>query len=245
MRLKIPKNSDVALSFKEDLILSIEESNTDYQPKANYTPSNLKCIRNMWYKMKGFKADPDKVGYQGIGIRDSGTSRHLSLQKVVKSSKFCDFLDVSEYIIANNLDYLTVSYKTEYETHLKDSRYNLSFLVDGLVKYKDKIYILEIKTENSNKFYNQLEVQEDHLNQISCYSLSLNIDKALFVYENRDTLELKVYELDITDDMRYKVINLISTCNEYLALNKVPPKSTNSSDCNYCRYKSICKGVKR
>lgn len=244
-RLSLSSNNEICKSFLSDLIKSIENVPT-YPVKPNYKPSSMNCIRQMFFIMKEIIPDNVEQDYQLIGITQSGSDRHMRIQEKLSQNSFCKFINVAEYVKGKKLSYLQVFGFSPYETHLKDTRYNLSLMVDGLVEYQGKLYILEIKTENSNKFYSQQDVMEEHKAQATCYSLALGIDEVLFIYENRDLLDKKVYLLKITDDMRKEIVSKINTCNSYLSKDRIPPLplgyDMKSGPCTYCRYKSVCKG---
>ena len=98
----------------------------------------------------------------------------------------------------NTLDYLDVVKEpdfehTDYETKLYDKNLNMSFLCDGIIRYKDKYYILELKTEASFKFNSRSDVDPKHHNQGTAYSHEFGIDDVIFIYINRDILDMKPY----------------------------------------------------
>lgn len=241
---KLKNTLDIADNFNNDLIRAIEQSIPKYTMKPNYKPSSLDCIRKMWFIMKSVNAESNE-SYQSVGILQSGSDRHLRLQKIICSNTFCKKIDIPKFIKDNKLN-LQVKRLTEYEVNLYSPEYRVSFMLDGLIEYKDKIYILEIKTESNNKFYQHSKVREEHINQISTYSLLMKVPNILFIYENRDTLQLKSYLTTITNKQTEKIEKLIRSCDEYVEKDVIPPKSLIDSNvkCEYCNYISHCKGIK-
>lgn len=65
--------------------------------------------------------------------------------------KDCVWVKPSDWIKQNKLDYLEVKDEGEFETLLYDTRYNIRFKCDGIIRYKGTYYILEIKTETERK----------------------------------------------------------------------------------------------
>ena len=120
---------------------------------------------------------------------------------------------------------------------------NMSFLCDGIIKYKNKYYILELKTESSNKFWQRQDTDPVHYNQATAYSLAFGIDNVIFVYICRDNLEMKSYMFTPTSDMKNSLVGYIDECNSYVSRQVVPPKPEplNKKACMYCRYKKYCK----
>ena len=240
--------------FLNDLKRSIEV-NAEKNQRAgskSYKPSNMNCIRQMFYIVTGTKADDSGENYMSVGICNSGTDIHQRIQQAVidmkKAGMDCEYINVADYVRSRNLDYLEIKKEPnfeagEFETKLFHKDLNMSFLCDGIVRYKNKYYILELKTENTNKFWVREGVDPAHFNQGTAYSLSLQIDKVIFVYINRDVFEMKSFMFIPTDDMKQEFVGNIVTCDSYVKKLKVPPKPNNvtKKTCEYCIYKSQCR----
>lgn len=214
-----------------------------------YKPSNLNCLRSMYYGVVGMGVGEylEEILPDMVGIGESGTARHEHLQSYITKMKEVgfnwEFIAVPDFIKEFGLNHLTVKenkYSSDYETNLMNNRYNLSFMTDGIVKFNNQYFILEIKTETSKKFYERQSVDENHLNQAIAYSLSFGIDKVIFIYENRDTCAKKSYLLEITEDDKKYLIDKINECNEYADKKQLPPKITDKKNCKYCKYKKFC-----
>ena len=64
------------------------------------------------------------------------------------------------------------------------------------------------------------------------------------MYENRDICTLEVPEVfEVTQDMKNWLCNYISECEGYVERMIAPPKTENSNNCRFCKYKGICKKV--
>lgn len=242
------KASPIAESFLNQLIQSIEmtANKNNKKPSAHYKPSSMNCIRNMYYQMIEADMDPSLKEYEGVGIAESGTDRHERIQKAViamKANGFdCEYIDVEEYVNSHNLTNIEVKGKSGVETRLFNKAFNISFLCDGIIKFKDKYYILEIKTEAAKKWQSRDSVDENHHKQATAYALSLGINEIIFLYENRDLCNKKAYLFNVTDQMKESLICLLQTCDEYLDLQIVPPKPVVSTKiCQYCAYKTRCR----
>ena len=233
------------VSFLKALEKTIELANTnDYIPTQCYKPSSMKCIRMRYYQIIGLKPDPVSRDSSLIGIGESGTARHDTIQNYIKRMKEFGFnweyLDVEEYVKQHNLTHLKVISKKGNETKLHDTRYNIRFLCDGIISNGKETYIFEYKTETTMKARTREEVNEDHYNQATSYSLSFGIDKVIFVYENRDTCEKKPFLFIVDSTMRETLVATIQECDNYVNSNILPPKSTNKRLCYYCDYKNSC-----
>lgn len=234
-------------SFLYDLKRSIEITDEKNRTKSSqtYKPSSMNCIRASYYQIIGADSDESPSAYTLVGICNSGTDIHIRTQRAVESMKEnginCEYINVADFVKQRGLDYLDIKGQFGEETKLYDKYRNISFLCDGIIKYKSKYYIIEFKTENSFKWGHRSGVDLNHYNQAITYSLELGLDDVIFIYISRDNLDMKSYLFHVTDDMRNKILDYIKECDSYLALKIVPPKEPLSlKSCTYCTYKGIC-----
>ena len=241
---ELPPNED----FLNDLKRSIEldASKSTRKPSQTYKPSSMNCIRNMYYQVVGKDADEGTINYTSVGITQSGSDIHEHIQKAVMRMKDngidCEYIDVAEFVQSRQLEYLTVVAKQGVETKLYHKGLNMSFLCDGLIRYKGKYYILEIKTETSYKWQSRKDVDPKHYNQATAYSIAFGLDEVIFVYITRDYLDMKAYLFKVTNDMKQDLIGKIETCDSYVKSLSVPPKPKEASNkfCQYCAYQISC-----
>ena len=240
----------VELQFLNDLKASIEltDSKGERKPSRSYKPSSLHCIRNMYYQVTGADCEGERATSELIGICESGTDRHDRIQKACMAMKDnnidCEYINVAEFVIERKLVDLEVVSQQGNETKLFNKKLNISFLCDGIIRYKKKYYILEIKTETSNKFWDRKDVNPDHILQGTAYSLNLGIDDVLFLYECRDNCAKKAFMLHVTDKMKQDLVGKITECDSYVNMMVCPPKPEDISKkaCSYCNYSELCKG---
>ena len=242
------KDVPVEQQFLDDLKRSIEISDqkNSRKPSQAYKPSSMNCIRSMYYTVKGYEPDNDS-NYIMVGICEAGTDRHERIQNAIsemrKNGFDATYVDVGDYVLARNLP-LKVVEKCGNETKLYDEERNISFLCDGIVKYQGKYYIVEFKTESSFKWKDRKGVDPKHYNQARTYSLELCINSVIFIYINRDIVDMKAFMYNVTDEEKQSIIDLIETCDGYVERNEVPPKPEDADNkkCQYCSYKAICEG---
>lgn len=235
--------------FINDLKRSIELSDAKgkRKPSKYYKPSSMNCIRSMFYTRVGKKPDENGSSYVMWGICNSGTDTHERVQNAVAEMKAngidCEYVDVAEFVKQRKLTHLQVTGKSGVETHLIHKTLNLSFLCDGIIRYKNHYYILEIKTENSTKWYGRAGVDESHYNQATAYSMSLGLDEVMFLYINRDLFDFKPFLFTVTDEMKQELVGLIEECDGYVQRLIAPPKPADvaKKTCEYCNYKSYCR----
>lgn len=246
---KANSNVPVEQEFLDNLKRSIEleDMKNARKPSQTYKPSGMNCIRSMYYQVMGVDVEPDS-NYVMVGICESGTDRHERIQNAISRMKDngfdCEYIDVAEYVKSRGLDlYLDIVEKCGNETKLYDKVRNISFLCDGIIRYKGRYYIVEFKTESSFKWKDRKGVDPKHYNQARTYSLELQIDDVIFIYINRDIVDYKAYMYNVSGSERNDIINLIDTCQSYVDKKEVPPKPEDANDrkCAYCNYKELCK----
>lgn len=244
------KDVPVEQSFREDLVRSIEinaNKPSSHKPSLTFKPSSINCRRQSYYFLSETKADePKPVSYNFAGICASGTDIHVRIQNAVMGMKAngmdCEWVDIEKFIADRGLDDLSVTMKTDTETKLYNKRYNMSFMCDGIVKYRGKYYILEFKTETDNKWYSRDGVDKKHYHQGICYSLNFQLDDVIFIYIDRSLLGIKSFLFHVTDEMRQEIIDYIDDVNSYLDKKIVPPKEDiDKRICSNCSYVNNCR----
>ncbi len=232
-------------AFICDLKRSIEltDKKNQRKPSQTYKPSSMKCIRNMYYQVTGEELDSNETTYCLVGICNSGTDIHVRVQQAVDDMKNngidCEYVDVAKYVIDNEVPDVEIVSKNGMETKLYHKKLNISFLCDGIIKYKGHYYILELKTENSYKFGMRKGVDENHYAQGTAYSFIFGIPQVIFVYISRDNLDMKCFMFEPTEEMKSNLVNKIVDCDGYKERMEVPPKPENAK-CTYCNYKKAC-----
>ena len=243
------QSAPVEQQFLQDLKASIERVDAleARKPSQSYKPSSMQCIRNMYFQVTGEAQDNERSNYCLVGICESGSDRHERIQSAVCRMKEtgidCEYIDVADYVEEHRLDYLEIRGKSGFETKLYHKSLNISFLCDGIIKYKGNYYILEIKTETVYKWQSREGVADEHRDQATTYAACFGIDDVLFLYENRDNCDKKAYILHVTEDMKTEMLGKIEACDGYVSRLIPPPKPEDvpKKVCSYCSYKTACR----
>ena len=253
-------DNSLADSFLNDFIYTIEKSDMDNKrkPSRSFKPSNLRCNRASVLGVMGAKLDDTKTTHNLIAICRNGTDTHLAIQEYVNKMKDYGldwtFEDVAQYVKEYNIP-LTIVKEMDiehgiYETKLTSEQYNIHFLCDGLLSYTDskgikKYIILEIKTIGSRAFYGLKGVAEKHKQQAISYCNLLNVDSILFLYQERDMLNKKVFQYTPSKKEKDDWVDKMNRLNQYAKDNLVPAKpiEADSKFCQYCKYKTLCKQI--
>lgn len=251
---EVTQELPVEQNFLNDLKRSIELTADKNKRKGSqsYKPSSMNCLRQMYYIITGKDPEPMGESYTSVGICNSGSDIHQRIQQAVLDMQSngidCEYINVADYVRSRELDYLDVVKEPDfehgdYETKLYHKQLNMSFLCDGIIRYKGKYYILELKTENNNKFWAREGVDPSHYNQGTAYSLSLQIPEVIFVYISRDNLDMKSFTFVPTDEMKQDLVGRIEECDNYVKQLKVPPKPVDvaKKTCEYCDFREQCR----
>lgn len=241
----VPDNEMFLADFKRSVEMTDMKNQGISSP--TFKPSSLNCKRGCYYQITQVVPDKGHASFNMIGICNSGTDIHVRVQtavmQMIDNGIDCEWIDVGEYIEERGLDYLIVRERRGTETKLYDTRYGtyISFMCDGIIKYKGKYYILEIKTESSNKWYSREGVDTKHYKQAISYSNSFQLDDVLFLYVERDLLNMKAFIFHVTDDMRNELVHFFNDVQGYVERKIAPPKPTDTKICRYCNYIEQCK----
>ena len=241
---KLPTEQMFLTDLKKSIELSAEKEAR--KPSQTYKPSSMNCIRAMYYMVTGAEGAEDIPSYCSVGICNSGSDIHVRIQQAVTNMKElgmdCEYIDVAEFVKQRNIPDLEVVDHCGMETKLYHKSLNMSFLSDGVIRYQGHYYVLEIKTEASFKWTSRTGVDAKHYRQGTAYSYALQIPDVIFLYINRDVLDMKAYMFTPTEEMKRKLVGDIARCDEYIACEELPPKPTDlpPTTCRYCGYVALC-----
>jgi CRISPR/Cas system-associated exonuclease Cas4 (RecB family) len=85
------------------------------------------------------------------------------------------------------------------------------------------------------------QIDPEHINQVICYCLCLELDKVLMLYEDRDVCTLYCPPVvKITESMKQNVEKLLLQTEEMVENHFIPKMVSNPSICKWCKYKGQC-----
>lgn len=247
---------DYAIRFIDDLYSTIKKIEKENARPSSHTfkPSSMKCPRNMQFQIMGIEPETELINPSLVRIGECGTDSHLRLQHWINLMKEnginCEYVNVADYVRSRqseglllDLEIVKEPTEEEMETKLFNKKWNISFMCDGIIRYLDKYFILEIKTEASFKNQKRTSMNEEHIPQICAYYLSLGIPDVMMLYENRDTCTHKAYAVKVDDKMVWdNVLSKIEEVNSCIQEGTIASPHISNS-CQYCRYKHKCREV--
>lgn len=248
------KNIDYAKKFLADFTHTIEKIDADNSrpPSQTLKPSSLRCLRSGFFQVVGAPLDGVPTSTNLIGICESGTFIHEMVQSKAVKLDGWEYVNVAEYVREKNLNLEILKEcdfeKGEYETKLYSNKYNIRFLADGILKYKNKIFILEIKSISGSKFYTTKDVPSHYKTQAISYSKLLGIPSVLFLFVDRDLFNMKTFLYTPTEQERMDWDANLSYVTYCIENNIVPAKQEIAKKdrkfCQYCDYRNVCGSLK-
>lgn len=221
------------------------------------SPSKLYCEVYEAFKLNGIPMAGEYESFESRGYKESGNSRHQAIQKFLMDHPDVEWIDPAKYVEENNLPFnVKPSFNVEnlikkhpdisveeakellheYEVLLYHKTQPLSFKLDGLIKYKGIIYILEIKTIGKKDL--EKAPLEKHQPQGIAYTFLLKINHIAWVYESREDFKIKVCFQLIRGEEHQEIRNRL---NRIIKLkDDVTKLERNLNKCTYCRYKAKC-----
>lgn len=243
--------TDYSKKFCTDFVYAIEKIANDNSrlPTPTLKPSSLRCLRSGFFQVKEAPCETSS-SYNLIGICESGTFIHEMVQSKVTQMKELgigwEYINVADFVRKNKLP-LEILKECDfeggnYETKLQHNEYNVRFLADGILKYQNKYFILEIKSISSNGFFKLKEVPEKYKTQAVSYSMLLGLDTVIFLFVDRDLFNMKAFEYTPTGSEKAQWLHNLEYVNKCVADNIVPnkPQEAGIQFCAYCNYKALC-----
>jgi CRISPR/Cas system-associated exonuclease Cas4 (RecB family) len=128
------------------------------------------------------------------------------------------------------------------EVNFRDEDHMLGGSIDGILNISNSFVVIDYKTMNSNLFGKLNSPLDKHIIQVSVYMWAMGVDKAILLYENKDTQRMKVFEVNISEDMVEKILKRAKSLKRIVEKGNLPkrPFKKDSPQCKKCPYKGTC-----
>lgn len=243
-------NSSASADFIEFYENAVSEKIIDKNSAPShrtFAPSAFRCDRRSWFRLRGTEPDAMKTPNVDLTLNfkaDMGTACHRVIQSTLKEALGDAWIDPGQYLA----DHCTYKYSVEQSADGLEALVEIydppvRFACDGIIRWKDSIYLLEIKSSEFQSFSDLTEPKPIHTDQIKFYAALFGIHNVLVLYQDRQYGGLKCYELTISDaeiDAIWTKIKHVQYCVE---ANIAPDRlSTRSQECSltYCPYYKKC-----
>lgn len=214
-----------------------------------FAPSSMRCDRISWFRLRGVQ--PDKINNPDRTLNFTaqvGTACHEAIQKRLSEKLGADWIDVQTWIDQHFeffSDYEMTLEKAGYESRIELTKpFPVRFGCDGILRFEDKVFLLEIKTAEFSSLQDLIEPKPEHIDQIKCYSTLLHINDVLFVYQDRQYGELKCFQIEVTEldqlKLRERMQRVMDLVEANIAPEGLPVGDAHCSQ-NMCPYWKKCK----
>ena len=234
------------LDFYENFVdEQIRKKNSEPSHKT-FAPSGFRCKRKMWFRLRGTEPDQPKQVDRVLNFTaEIGTACHKIIQSNLKQALQDDWIDVKQYLEENPVPF---KYNLEQdadslETKIEFFNPPIRFACDGIVRWKGKLYLLEIKTSEYSSFDELTDPKSEHIMQVKCYATLLGLSGVIFMYQDRQYGSIKVYEYFVSENDKQVVLDTMKYVQEMVDANLAPePLSKGDKWCssNYCPYYLKC-----
>lgn len=128
------------------------------------------------------------------------------------------------------------------EVKFTDIEHMFSGSLDGILNVSKTFFVIDYKSMNSNSFSRLSKPLDKHIIQVSVYMWAMGVDKAILLYENKDTQRIKIYEVNSDDLMVEKILKRALSLKVILEKKKLPkrPFKKDSPQCTSCHYFNTC-----
>ena len=238
------------LDFYENYVDEQIKKDAARPSNKTFAASSFRCDRKSWFRLRGVQPDTVTVPDRGLQFTaDIGTACHRIIQTNLKAGLKENWLSVSKYL--NDLE--QTDYKFTY--NLKEDEdgletlvevtdpYPVRFACDGLIRWNDTIYLLEIKTSEYSSWNDMTDPKEEHIDQVKCYATLLHLDNVLFLYQDRQHGDFKCYELKVTSLDKENIVNRFEHVMKCVKTNLAPdplPKGDKWCNPSMCPYYKKC-----
>ena len=231
-------------------LIETEIKNKNSEPKQRtFAPSQMRCDRISWFRLRGTQPDQMSIADTAMNFTAQvGTACHEAIQARLSKNLASDWIPVRDWIDSNPdlfYDYELYIEKSGYESKIDMKKpYPVRFACDGIIRFKDKVRLLEIKTAEFSSLNDLIEPKPKHLDQIKCYSTLLHIPNVLMLYQDRQWGEMKCFELTVSEYeqelVRKKMNNVMELVQANIAPEGLPVGDPDCSQ-SMCPYYKKCK----
>ena len=241
-------NSANSCEFLELFEQALEEKILEGEgqmPSRTFAPSQIRCKRISWFRLRGVPPEQEAVVDRSLNFTAAvGIACHQNIQEILSKKLGANWIEVADYIKKARLPYSVCCTKVEYETQVEIFDPPIKFAPDGIIFWKGKYWLLEIKTSEYSSFDKLTGSKPQHVDQIRCYATLLKIHNVLVLYQDRLYGTLKCYEVTVTDTDMQQTWNMFKEVQNCVANNIAPEKlPTGDPWCSpsRCRYYNRCK----
>ncbi|MCD6094679.1 PD-(D/E)XK nuclease family protein [bacterium] len=181
-----------------------------------------KCPRAVYFSMKHYPRE--KTDPRALRIFDRGDITHQRLMSTL--------FGIPEIrVVASEIDI--------------PSKALFHGRADAIISFNNKLYIVEFKSSSEFKFRKLEGPENAHRKQLQLYMHYFKIPQGVFIYENKNTQDLKEFEERYDPDLCKRVISDFEILKKYIEDEIIPPKPKDLEpwQCDYCEFRKVCQKI--
>jgi len=109
---------------------------------------------------------------------------------------------------------------------------------DGVLREED--WVIELKSIGDASYKVLVRPVKDHIYQVHCYMVALDIPRTQLLYINRNTGDMRLFRVEFDEAIWDEIVEIIRV-NEEAIKNNVPPEGVNKAyTCRGCKFNYYC-----
>jgi hypothetical protein len=216
-------------------------------PHKTFAPSQLRCNRRSWFRIRG--VDPDTMPNPDRGLQftaDIGTAIHRVIQSNLAELLKGDWISLEDYLNELSPDYTYTCTPSEdsLESFLDIVNPPVRCAVDGIIRVNGEYHLFEIKSCEFSVWNNLTGPKQEHIDQVYAYCALLKLKHVIMLYVDRQYGNIKCYELSVPDYVLSQTWDKFNYVMDMVDKNIAPeglPAGDKWCTPNFCPYYKKCK----
>ena len=182
-----------------------------------------KCFRAIFFKFKNVPREDIKANI--LRLFDHGDHIHQLIMKPLLSIRDIHVVAAEVNIPPQEL---------------------ISGRADAILSCGKELYVLDIKSMNSMIFKSLTSPKEENIDQVQLYMHYFKISKAILLYVNKDTQELKEFVVEYDKKLSENLLRGLKELKVKIDSNIIPERMEGyptNWQCRYCQFKEVCSFV--
>lgn len=241
-------SSELLDLYEQFALNDLQKRNSEPSSKT-FAPSSFRCSRRSWFRLRGTEPDSVRQSDRALDFTAMvGTACHSTIQSLLISlsnnmdPSIFEWVPLDKYLESHPIPYDYTIQVNGYETQFEIKHpYPIKFACDGIVRYKGKYYLLEIKTCELSSFQKLTSPKPHHLDQVKCYCTLLKLQDVWMIYQERQFGGIKSFThyVSLLDmDNTLTQFDYVMDC----VASNIAPRCLPTGDpfCNGCPYTTKC-----
>ena len=232
------------LSFYESELNNVLKQKCSEKPHQTFAPSTIRCDRISWFRLRGVEPDTNRKPDTTLEFSaEIGTACHRMIQGILKNT--ANWLNVAEYLKEHptRYSYEFIQDEDSVETLVVVDDPPIRFACDGLIDWKGKTYLLEIKSSEFSSWNTLTKPKSQHIDQVKCYCELLGLNDVLFFYIDRQYGNVKCFEYTVThadrEIIRHTFLSVMEAVRSHIAPAPLPAGDSWCTS-GHCPYFTKC-----